>query len=822
MRRVRFRLATPMVAAPLGVSTLLFAAAVAAQGAPPPPPPLPGPPTAGTTTGAPTPTPTPPPPGTATATPPPPPMTPPPTTTAPATAGAGATGTASLDGSTTGLDAEAAGGEEAAEATDDEKREKAMHETATPWGPTGLLHTPSAMTREAGTFSIGFFVDWFKSSSFLCTANYPCTNSPGGGTSTSDNHSHIGAALVLNATLVTGLEAYATGRVYANSNDQGRPNLLQVLGDTTFGLKYVRPLGSGLVNLGGGAEVVFLNGTGGIGLSGAGTSFRLRALSTFALDQLDHPTPLRFHIGLAYYFDNSNKVVSDVEDARSAKTGKREQITRIERYGLGINKVDRFEIGIGAEALLAHDKVRPFLEYTMWLPVNRQSYECPKPADIPGGGRSDECLADPGGFSYLPSKLSVGAKFFPFEGGLRGLAGLLGIDLGITGTSKFISEVAPQAPWTLWVGVALTTDTVEKPPKIVEKSVEKKVEVQVGTQLVHVKGFVHEQGTATPLPNAIVTYVGGVNLPAVATGGDGTFGDDVPAGTYQFNVHVDGYKDGTCGGTATLAPKNGAPPAPPAPPPGSPPGTPPVMATPGVMEVDCAMEPLPKVGSVTLSIVDADNGSGMGNVAVTVTDSAGSNPRSLQSDGSGNVRLEQLAPGTYFAAVDIEGYLSTRQPFEIAVREDRKAQISVRPRPKDKLVEVGKTEIKIKQQVHFATDKATILGDSTGLLEEVADVMIHTPRIKKVEIQGHTDNQGTKEHNLQLSIDRAEAVKKFLVDHGVDASRVETHGFGDTKPISPNINEAGRAKNRRVQFVIVDQDPGEPEKKEKKPKPKAP
>src|SRR5439155_15631349 len=98
---------------------------------------------------------------------------------------------------------------------------------------------------------------------------------------------------------------YVGARVYANSNDSASPQLLQVLGDTTLGLKYVRAIGSGLVNLGGGAEVLFLNGTGGIGLSGDGTSFRLRALSTFALDKTESKTPLRFHLGLAYLFDNS-------------------------------------------------------------------------------------------------------------------------------------------------------------------------------------------------------------------------------------------------------------------------------------------------------------------------------------------------------------------------------------------------------------------------------------------------------------------------------------------------------------------------------------
>ena len=811
MRRVRIRSVVPsMIVAPLGLGTLLLATTVFAQGAPPPlpgpgataaPAPAPAPTAAPTPLPAAAPTPAP------ASGPPPAAATPPP---APAAGAAGATAgaTVSMDGAGAGLDADADGEED----DDEETRERSLHETPTEGGPTGLLHTPSAVTREGGTFGVGLMLDWFKSSTFLCTADYPC------GTNTSDKHSHIGAVAAISATFVTGLEGYLTGRVYANSNDQGRPNLLQVLGDTTLGLKYVRPLGSGFFNVGAGAEVLFLNGTGGVGLSGDGTSYRLRALTTFALDKTPAKTPLRFHLAFGYLFDNSGKLVTDVEDARGKRTGKREQITRVERYGLGINKVDRAELSVGIEGLLAKDKVRPFLEYNVWLPVNRQSYECPKPVNMPGGGRSDECLAEQG-FSFFPSKLSVGVKAFPFEKALSGLSFIGAADIGLTGVNKFISEMAPQAPYTVWVGMALTTDGQEKAPRIVEKQVEKRVEVQVGTQLVHVRGFVHDAAGGAPIANAIVSYAGGAAMAPVASGGDGYFGDDVPAGQYQFTIKADGYKDGTCGGTAVAPPKPGdaAPVA--APMPGAPPGTPPKPMTPGTLEVDCAMEALPKVGNVSLSIVDADTQAPLSGIGVTVTDLNNSNPKSMTSDASGLVRLEGLTPGMFFVTVDADGYFATKASFEARVREDLKQTVSLRARPKDKLVDVTKTEIKIKQQVHFATDKAIILGDSTGLLEEVADAMIHTGRIHKIEVQGHTDNTGTKEHNLQLSIDRAEAVKKFLVDHGVEGDRLVTHGFGDTKPVAPNINDAGKAKNRRVQFVILEQDqpPAEDKKKPKKP-----
>ncbi|MGZ3421349.1 MAG: OmpA family protein [Polyangiales bacterium] len=828
MRRSRVRqLGNVGLCASLGIGTLLIAASAFAQGAPAPAPlpPAPAP--------APAPAPLPAAPAPAPA-PMPAPAPAPAPMPAPAPAPAPAAGgTVSVGGTAgTGGAAATAEGEGAAPAAEDEgdERARSLHEVPTPWGPTGLLYTPSAMTGAAGTFRLGFYLDWFSTSSFLCTSENPCTNSKGAlinGDGTGDKHSHIGSSIVLSATFIDGLEGYAAARVYANSNDSASPQLLQVLGDTTLGLKYVKPIGSGLVNLGGGAEVLFLNGTGGIGLSGSGTSFRLRALSTFALDKTESKAPLRFHLGLAYLFDNSGNVVSDVEDARTARNGgKRTLITRQERYGLGINKVDRFEIALGAEGLLAQDRVRPFLEYSLGLPMNRQGFECPKPVPV-GGGTSDGCLGLDNSFGVVPSRLTLGVRGYPFSGGLAGVNAMAAFDLGVTGVSKPIAEVAPQAPWTLWFGFGLAVDTVEKPPKTVEKIVEKKVEVATGPTLVHVRGVVHEAGTNTPVPNAIVTYVGATGMSPLATAADGVFGDDVQPGTYQYSIKADGYKEGTCGGTAVAAKKGAGPamaPAPmPAPAPGTPPGAAPAPAmapapaTPGVLEIDCALEALPKVGSASLSVVDADAQTPVSGVTVVIADANGANERTLSTDANGVVKVEGLTPGGWTVKIDAEGYFATKQGFDIKAREETKDKVGIRLRPKDKLVVVEKNEIKIKQQVHFATDKAVILGDSVALLEEVADVLIKTPRIKKIEIQGHTDNAGTKEHNQELSQARAEAVRNFLIKLGVEPSRLEARGYGQGKPIAPNINEQGKAKNRRVQFVIIDQENApEPEKPAKK------
>ena len=112
--------------------------------------------------------------------------------------------------------------------------------------------------------------------------------------------------------------------------------------------------------------------------------------------------------------------------------------------------------------------------------------------------------------------------------------------------------------------------------------------------------------------------------------------------------------------------------------------------------------------------------------------------------------------------------------------------------------------IEITDTIRFETGKDILRVESFPLLDEVALLLRAHPEITKIEVAGHTDDRGNARRNLKLSQRRAEAVVVYLVDRGVARGRLVAKGYGELEPIAPNDTEDGRARNRRVEFRILE------------------
>ncbi len=162
-------------------------------------------------------------------------------------------------------------------------------------------------------------------------------------------------------------------------------------------------------------------------------------------------------------------------------------------------------------------------------------------------------------------------------------------------------------------------------------------------------------------------------------------------------------------------------------------------------------------------------------------------------DGKYNVRVK--APGKYSVTADADGYLFGTAYFQV----DDQGRILAR----DQDIKLSETKGgRTRLLVFFDFNSATLKPSSYPELNRAVHLMKAVPNMK-VQIAGYTDSVGTDQYNRQLSQRRAEAVRDYIVQNGIAANRVTAHGYGKESPIADNGTEAGRAENRRVEFVVL-------------------
>ncbi len=198
-----------------------------------------------------------------------------------------------------------------------------------------------------------------------------------------------------------------------------------------------------------------------------------------------------------------------------------------------------------------------------------------------------------------------------------------------------------------------------------------------------------------------------------------------------------------------------------------------------------------------------------GEVRVTVRSTTGAVPAAeIQVDAdpavrvSGGVARALADAGRRAVVVRAEGFKTQTLPISVTAGQLSELEVVLEPA----LAKVTAEKIEILEKVFFDLGKATIKPESFPLLDEVAGILRDNPDIRKVQVEGHTDNRGKAATNRRLSQARADSVKAYLVSKGVDEARLSAAGFGPDRPLDPANNDQAWDLNRRVEFVILERD----------------
>ena len=176
-------------------------------------------------------------------------------------------------------------------------------------------------------------------------------------------------------------------------------------------------------------------------------------------------------------------------------------------------------------------------------------------------------------------------------------------------------------------------------------------------------------------------------------------------------------------------------------------------------------------------------------------------PASLVDNGN---QLFFLSPGEWSIIIAASTMGTERRDLAISSQEDSLVVIEVQLEPAK--VEVTREEMVILEKIQFEVGSAGIDSGSLGLIQELANNIVVHGGIQKLEIQGYTDSIGSSASNKKLSQERVESVRDALVKRGVDPGILEAVGYGEDISIASNDTEEGRTKNRRVQFLILEQE----------------
>jgi outer membrane protein OmpA-like peptidoglycan-associated protein len=199
-----------------------------------------------------------------------------------------------------------------------------------------------------------------------------------------------------------------------------------------------------------------------------------------------------------------------------------------------------------------------------------------------------------------------------------------------------------------------------------------------------------------------------------------------------------------------------------------------------------------RFGTLSMKIADQD-GQPLGGATWWIDEG---DPQAVEGD-TAQTRLDE---GTYRVSATARGYRKATSEVQVVAGDTVVALLTLSP----VRVKVRQEYIDIAGKVHFDTGRATIKAESFDLLDEVAETLVDHPELLQVRIEGHTDSRGSNSANKDLSDRRAASVRDYLVERGVEPSRLDSIGYGESRPIDPGENPEAWTMNRRVEFFITE------------------
>lgn len=564
---------------------------------------------------------------------------------------------------------------------------------------------------------------------------------------TNDEDSRFLGSLGLSVSALPWLEPYLVLGARSNTNTFSTPEAVLAQGDTTLGSKALLELDP-TFSIGADLGLLFLTGAESTTFDFAATSLRFSALATFDGTRLaDGAIPLRAHLNLGYFLDNSDQLLPE-DDA-----GRKLIPSRVERFSQGLSAFDQVQLGLGVEVPLPY--ITPSIEYNLgiWTGSEPDALCADQPLDCPSKA----------GFGANPQVLTLGVKTMPTEA----LIASLGLDVGLTTNDAQGTPTTP--PWNVLFGLGFAFDPQVREKVVFQDRIVEKVKLVDAKPKVGVfVGKVLDEDTGKPIPGALIKYPGKPFTAQSAGEEDGAYTsyEIEPAEEVEIEVSAPEYK------TAKLT----------------------EAIKEGQNDLNIKLKPEGKTGEVVVEVLDEKGDPATGTVRLT-------GPKVYEVKLEEGRAVQKVLVGTYTVALTSPGYLTVGRDLEVAPKKKSEVTLKLAPRPKAAVVQLVEDRIVLDEKLSF--QDAILKPEAGPLLDQVAALLLERPDFSLIRIEAHVDTSVPANKRAELTQAWANAVRDYLTQRGIDPKRLEAKGYAAEKPLVPDTSALNRSINRRVEFVIV-------------------